>query len=267
MFKYNTRQKDFDLKTMNRDSPKNAPASCAIAEGDIHVWRLNLIPEGHAGHALEGFLSEDERCRAARFHSATDRRRFLMRRGACRQILARYLEVHPHALHLAPGPHGKPEIQDQSAAGPLHFNWSQSADRGLLVVAPGCRVGVDMEHHRPLPEAMPLARAFFSPAEVAALERLPEAVQQAAFFDCWTRKEAFVKALGAGLSFPLNRFTVSVGPEEPARLVEVDGNPAEADRWSMMSLDLGGDWSASLVSEGPWAQVFFYDWQASTSLA
>ncbi len=130
----------------------------------------------------------------------------------------------------------------------------------LIAIGRGGELGVDLELHRALPDFQDLARTFFSPVEFSALAEIPAASQVPAFFDCWTRKEAFVKALGLGLSFPLNRFTVSLGPDQPASLL-VEGNPSAVARWRMQSLDVGPNYSATLVHEEATPRIEYFEWQ------
>jgi 4'-phosphopantetheinyl transferase len=114
-----------------------------------------------------------------------------------------------------------------------------------------------------MPEALQLAERFFAPREAAALRRLPAAAQLRAFFDCWTRKEAFVKALGLGLCFPLSRFAVAVEPDQPARLLEVDGDPGAARQWNLQAVSVGPGVSAALVVQGESLPVAGFEWRSS----
>ncbi|HLM83480.1 MAG TPA: 4'-phosphopantetheinyl transferase superfamily protein [Terriglobales bacterium] len=189
-------------------------------------------------------MEEEER--AARFRSLKLRERWTVARGALRCILAQYARCKPDVLVFRAGPHGKPAlawpVED------IHFNLSHTAGLALVAVAGNGRVGVDAEIVRPEIEVADLSRRFFAPAEAAEILALSADVRLAAFFTCWTRKEAFVKALGGGLSVPLDRFQVSIRSEQPARLLWLDGG--ESDQWSFLDVSEPGV-AAALVVEGP----------------
>jgi 4'-phosphopantetheinyl transferase len=218
-----------------------------------------LEPDAEEGGRLSECLAADELARAQRFRFEPDRRRFMLRRVRLRQILADYLGVAPAAVRFSNNEQGKPAIVGVTEAGDLRFSYSHSADVALLAVTLGREVGVDLEQHRAMPDALQLASAFFAPAEVVALKQLPEPELESAFFDCWTRKEAFIKALGLGLSFPLNAFVVSLG--EPARLLELHGASPSPGDWMLRSLPVGSGFSAALTVEGVVAEVRCWDWQ------
>ncbi len=230
-----------------------------LARNEIHVWRLRLEPDAAEEWRLTECLAPDELARAQRFRFEPDRRRFILRRTRLRQILADYLGVTPVAVCFSNNEHGKPAIVGVAEAGDLRFSYSHSADVALLAVTLEREVGADLEQHRAMPDALQLASAFFAPAEVAALKQLPETELESAFFDCWTRKEAFIKALGLGLSFPLNAFVVSLG--EPVRLLELHGAPPPVGAWTLHSLSVGPGFSAALAVEGVVTEVRCWDWQ------
>jgi 4'-phosphopantetheinyl transferase len=164
---------------------------------------LDVAPEEQA--QLITLLDADERARAARFRFARDRRRFVVRRGRARQWLAEATGGDPARLRFAANAHGKPELKD----GP-HFSLSHSGETMMLAIG-DAQLGCDIAAIDPALDWPPLARGFFSDAENAALAALAPEAANTAFFACWARKEAFVKALGLGLSYPLDAFTVSVG--------------------------------------------------------
>ncbi len=180
----------------------------------VDVWRITLDrPE--ADHVQD--LSRDERERAGRFRIDDVRRRYVVAHAILRRILAGYVDTMPSALRFEAGPYGKPWLAPPYEA--LSFNLAHSGALALIAVT-GCReLGVDIEEHRALDDAERIAERFFSSAEVAAFRALPASERQPAFFRCWARKEAFVKALGLGLTAPLDSFDVSLGPDEPCRLL------------------------------------------------
>src|SRR5262249_31830035 len=186
----------------------------SLRKGEVHVWRVAVEGVQQDGYAFACWLSEDERAREQRFHFERDRRRFRVTRGLLRVLLGRYLCQAADGVELAYGDRGKPRLRDETSG--LRFNVSHSGGRALLAFARGRDLGVDLELMRPVPEMASLTEQCFSPAEREAWRGLPEAERPAAFFRCWTRKEAFVKATGDGLSRPLDSFDVSLGTREPA---------------------------------------------------
>lgn len=168
---------------------------------------------------LAASLSAAEHERAGKFRSEQDRERWIVAHGAMRQILARYAAMEPAALVFEAQEHGKPRLADPTPEIP--FNLTHTAGLALLAIAAGGRIGVDAEFVRPLSDLQKLAERFFAPAEAEEILAMDEAAQPAAFFACWTRKEAFLKGLGKGLHVPLDQFAVNVRPDEPPRLVSV----------------------------------------------
>ena len=179
-------------------------------------------------------LIEDERIRAERFNFRRDRKRFIVGRGVLRMILGRYLHIEPNRVQFSYGPHGKPYLADGDGA--LQFNLARSHELALYAFTRGREIGVDIEYFRALTDAEQIADSFFSPRENAILQALPASQRQQAFYNCWTRKEAYIKAIGKGLAQPLDQFDVSLAPGESTRLLKVEGSPEEGSRWSLYSL-------------------------------
>jgi 4'-phosphopantetheinyl transferase len=193
-------------------------------------------------------LSPDEQTRAARYHFDADRRRFAWTRGLLRTLLAYYVDTTPDRIQFGAGAKGKLHLVPAQAG--VRFNVSHSHEWAFLALARDREVGVDVEHHRPLHhDLFGIADRFFAPAEVAALRALPSAAQEAAFFRIWSRKEAYIKATGEGVSAGLDTFEVSSG-EEAAVTLRVYGRPEEDQRWVMRSLEAGPDYAAALCIEG-----------------
>jgi 4'-phosphopantetheinyl transferase len=219
------------------------PARPSLAGGRVHVWRIELPQPPAVVDRLESLLTEEESARARLFHFARDRRSFTVARGATRQILSRYTGAHPRRLTFARGPFGKPFLPDQK----LRFNLSHSGSWALLAVANGREVGVDIEEIRPLDDAATIAARFFSPGESGKLRGvLGSDIGDVAFFNCWTRKEAFIKAVGEGLSHPLNTFEVTFLPGEG---VELHLESGAAHSWTLTALQVSAHYSAALVME------------------
>jgi 4'-phosphopantetheinyl transferase len=238
------------------------PSELALAGADVHVWRVALDPPADAIAALAHTLSDDESDRAARFHFDRDRIAFIVARGSLRTLAGRYLGEPPARLQLGYRERGKPYLVEPP--GQLRFNVSHSGQHALLCFARAREVGVDIELRRELSDLLALARTAFSPAEYAALCRLPEAAHPDAFFACWSRKEAFIKATGEGVA-QLAAFDVSLDPGEPARLLRVDGEPPAAPRWSIHDLPAIPGYAAALVVEradGAAPGLACWDWPA-----
>ena len=239
--------------------PSNEVAG--LAPGEVEVWAacLDELPEA----ALGVPLSADERERGARFRFERDRRRFVTARGLLRVLLGRYLDLDPAGLRFAHGPRGKPFLAEADG---LRFNLSHSGGVALLAFARGRELGVDIEEERPVPEAADIAGHYFSAREGAELKSLRADEQTAAFFRCWTRKEAFVKATGDGLSRPLDGFDVTLGPGEPARLVRVEGEPEAARRFWLWDLRPLTGFAGALAVEGRPSRVVERAWNESEGM-
>jgi 4'-phosphopantetheinyl transferase len=227
-----------------------APPRPALPGDEVHVWRALLDAPAERVRRLLELLASDERERAARFHFERDRRRFTVARGVLRGILGGYLNTAPAALRFVYGAQGKPALAPEQDAGGLRFNVSHSEGVALFAFARGRELGVDVERVSPRVSCEEIAGHFFSPGEVARLRALPAELREAAFFDCWTRKEAYIKARGEGLSLPLDGFDVSLGPGEPAALVANRLDPAEVARWSLLALAPWPGFAAAVAVEG-----------------
>ena len=225
----------------------------SLTPGEVHVWRIDLEQPGSVLEKFRSMLETDELERAGRFHFEIHRSNFVVARGFLRYILSRYLETKPEGLKFSYGEYGKPALD-----GRLHFNMSHSHRVALLAITEDRQIGVDVEHIRADFATEDIARRFFSPAEVESFNSLPQEEQVAAFFRCWTRKEAFIKATGRGLSQPLDKFDVTLAPGVAAALLWVDED--DASRWSMSDLDAGSDYAAALVVEGAASRI--YCWSA-----
>ncbi len=235
-----------------------------VVPAEIQVWRVNLLaPTGEVSQ-LRMLLSAQEKNQAAQFHFAHDHRRFIIRRAVLRQLLAVNLGLRPEEIQIDGTGFKKPQITTAQNPLQLQFNSSHASDWALIALAQNCELGVDIEKHHHLPERADLAKKFFSEAEVRELNRLTEPARTEGFFNCWTRKEAFVKAIGQGLAFPLNHFSVSLTPEQPATILEVTSEyPAALEPWSMTAIDVMPGFSAALVFAGDLTSLSFLDWQVA----
>ncbi len=224
------------------------------------MWRAALDVEAPRLQSLWQTLSPDERARAERFHFRKDRDSFIVARGLLRVILGRYLNAEPDRLRFRYSQYGKPALAGEFDEEALCFNLSHSDRLALYAVTRGRKIGVDLEHIRPDFADEQIAEQFFASGEVAALRALPMHAQQEAFFNCWTRKEAFIKARGEGLSLPLDEFEVSVVPGEPAVLLSTKGDIREALRWSLQELVPGPGYVAALAVEGHNWRIRCWQW-------
>lgn len=231
-----------------------------LPRSEIHLWRVNLDRPTTEVSQLEKLMSAAEQEQAAQFHFTRDQSRFIVRHAVRRQLLSKHLGIAPTALKIDSGILQKPKIAAQLNPQGLRFNCSHSGDWALIALARELEVGVDLEQHQPLPDAAELAQSFFSDLEINELGRLPKSLQLRGFFDCWTRKEAFVKAIGLGLSFPLNHFSVTLAPDRPAMLLEVTGDPHAMEKWSMLSPDFLANHSTALVFDKAALDVKFFEW-------
>ena len=206
----------------------------------ITLFDLDVGADALARYA--SWLDASERERAARFRYDRDRNRFVARRGQLRELLGRDLGVAPGTLQLAEDAHGKPVLLDDPE---LSFNLSHSSGRALIATARGMAIGCDIEWRNPELACPKVARRLFAPVEYDALTALPPEQWVEGFFNCWTRKEAYVKALGLGLSYPLDAFTVSVAPGEPARFT------SDEKGWTMTAFEPAPGFQAALASASP----------------
>ncbi|MDE0344075.1 MAG: 4'-phosphopantetheinyl transferase superfamily protein [Deltaproteobacteria bacterium] len=216
----------------------------------VHVWRTAVEVAPARLARFRDVLAPDERARAARFLYEEDRRRYTVARGVLRTLLGRYLGMDPASFEFRYGAHGKPSLGETPVGRDVRFNLSHSYGLALHAFTVGREVGVDVERIRPSTDVTGVARHSFSPAEVDALMDLPAGRRREAFFNCWTRKEAFIKAHGEGIALGLSRFDVTLRPGEPAELLRFDNDPAKAARWSMCALDVSEGYKAALAVEG-----------------
>jgi 4'-phosphopantetheinyl transferase len=239
------------------------PAELPWPHDEVHVWRAPLTWPDAVAHRLEQCLSADERDKMQRFRFAKDRRRYLIGRGLLRSLLGRYLDLAPQDLRFETAAAGKPHLTSSQRR--LQFNVAHSGEYVLIAVADGRAVGIDVEEVRDDFDVGQLAAHFFSPSEQRDLETLTGRAKLEAFFECWTRKEAYVKARGEGLSLPLDQFDVSLRPGEPVRLIATRPDPTEATRWHLSGLEVGDGYKAALVVEGQGGRLRF--WNSPDELA
>ena len=227
------------------------PSSLSLQQREVHVWRLPLDQPSEPFLAL---LQPDEVSRANRFYFEKDRNRFVIARGFLRLLLGRYLETQPARLMFSYGAYGKPSLEGDQT---LRFNMSHSHLMALYAVTEGCEIGVDVERIRADFTSDDIARRYFSPFEVESLCGLPSTDRVAGFFRCWTRKEAYIKATGRGLSQALDGFDVTLGPREQAMLLRnEDGTHA---RWTLADIEVGPGYAGAVAVEGSVAKIRYWN--------
>lgn len=218
-----------------------------LAPGDVQVWHFGLDADTDSQSRLARVLDGEEKQRAARFRFEEHRRRFIVRRGVLRLILARYTSMAPEAIRFTGAATGKPGI-DSPAARALKFSASSSQAVGAVALAFDRELGLDIEQVRPDRDHDLIARQF-SGCEAAGLRGVAPESRAAAFFDLWTCKEAYLKGKGLGLSVPLDQFTIAIDSASP-RLTWSALDAADPERWSLYRLNLDPEFAACLAVAG-----------------
>ena len=227
-----------------------------IASNEVHVWRVFLDLARIEIESLLGILSADELERAGRFHFERDQKRFIVAHGILRQILGKYLGKNPHELRFEYTSHGKPELIAEPGYDTLSFNLSHSGAFALYAVTRGRKIGIDIEQVRDEVTVGQIARRFFSQGEISSLERIPKEKRTEVFFQYWTRKEAFLKAMGEGFSFPMEQCDVSLLNGIVLSPIILLNDTQESSGWYVQDLFPCPGYAASIAVEG-------YEWVLS----
>ena len=235
------------------------PHKLELGSNQVHVWRAELTLTSDSS-GLVDILSPAELDRANRFYFDKDRRRFIAAHAALRIILSYYQPTLPEQIRYRSGEYGKPALAYPQTS--LEFNISHAYELLVVAITAGSAVGVDLEHIRPLDDFEAIAQRTFSVSENEALRAVPETQRLESFFRCWTRKEAFIKAIGQGLSYPLDQFNVSLRPDEPAALLSVERDPGAAARWSMHAFNPEPGYVAALVVAGHLTDLKFWHYSS-----
>ena len=247
-----------DSITINSWLP--APDELSIKSNEAHIWRTDLQRSSARLSHFNNILSSDEQQRAQRFHSRKDRERFSITRGILRIILSGYIDVSPEQIELSYNRFGKPELSEGMMNNGLQFNLSHSGGIALFAFCLDHRIGIDIETIRSGNTHLKVPERYFSPREVTALRSLPEDQQREAFYACWTRKEAYVKARGLGIPSSLKDFTVSLESGKPARLLESKSEPSDLNRWTLKDIDVGTGYKAAAAIECSDIRIAYMNW-------
>ena len=228
-----------------------------LGEREVHVWRYTLDRPAADITANQRLLCATETARMQRLRIITVKNRFTIARGLLRRVLAAYLNEDPATIRFEYGEFGKPHLASKPPKKDIQFNLTHSHDTALLAVTRFPKVGIDTEYPRARVDHEAIAKRFFSPAENAAFLTLRPDLRERAFFHCWTCKEAYIKARGDGLRYPLHNFDVSVDPNKPAALLATRPDPKDVLRWTLMKLEVPLPYAAALVVEGKDVEVSY----------
>jgi len=199
----------------------------------VHLWAAVLEEFVDEVSKFRDLLSSVEQTAAQKFRFDKDRNRYVIRHGVLRLIMSRYLRQPPSEIEFHLGAYGKPELRGNGAGTPLFFNTSHSADVAVFAIASACPIGVDVESTREIPEIEVIARRFFLSGETRTLMDLPAESRVQAFYACWTRKEALLKATGKGITEDLEKVEVTLAPQDEPRVVSISGEPGAHEQWRL----------------------------------
>jgi len=238
-------------KAVALSSWRPPPEGLMLRNDEVHVWRVYLDRGMSYVQNLKQFLSEHEKVRAKRFYFERDCKNFIVARGLLRIILSRYVDKKPGQLCFCYNPYGKPSLVMPSGEETLRFNVSHSCGLALYAITHGREVGIDLERIRTDFACEQIAELFFSPQENSMLRTFrAKSLMHKAFFTCWTRKEAYIKARGEGFTLPLDQFDVSFALGEPEALMCISGASNKSSHWFLQAILPGPGYVAALVVEG-----------------
>jgi 4'-phosphopantetheinyl transferase len=219
-----------------------------LGELAIDLWPIRISSAEAEVASWQTLLSREEQHRVAGLRFDHLKRSFIVSHGLLRGLLGLYLNIEPAKVQIRYSANGKPYIAKSKW---LKFNVSHSNGIVLFAVTRDCEIGVDLEQTRGIPEMLEIAQQFFCPGETSKLRSLPVHQRERAFYQCWTRKEAYIKATGEGLSIPLNSFQVTLGPDDPARFVHIGQDRELARSWTLADVELVGSYTGALAYHGP----------------
>lgn len=228
---------------------------------EIHLWQADLSSTEPSILPLLRALSADEYARAERYALPHLRRRFVVARGILRSLVGSYLGIVPSEVRFCYGAFGKPMLDEARHKEALAFNLSHTEDFALFAFSLVHDIGVDVERIQKSFEVLSLAQQHFSINEYAALSALPTELQLSAFYACWTRKEAYLKAKGSGIANHLSKFDVTVSPKESAQLLRIEGEAEEARGWKLLDIPVPPEYHATVAVANRDCQLKCFSWQ------
>jgi len=229
----------------------------------VDIWRVALETTRTHAECYRKLLCQEERQRAGRFRREVDQLRFIVSRAALRTILGNLLGAPANELQFRYGVAGKPEMATPAARDAVFFNVSHAHDLAAIAVTRHHTLGIDVEYPRRDGMIMDIAERFFSPLEFQALQGLPSQDRTTAFYRCWTRKEAYLKALGTGLSKSLESFDVSLTAAGGAELLADRGDPSAPERWSLCDLEVPSPYLGTLAIEARGVSCRYHDFESN----
>lgn len=237
------------------------PVDLMLTADDVHIWYASLDAPISRFQIFLKTLSPDERMRAERFHFDKDRKCFIASRWILRTVLGRYLGVEPKHLQFSYGKNGKPTLVDQIYQRTIRFNLSHSNGVALFAFTLGREIGIDIEKVRDISEMTQIAERFFSMREYGLFSSLPKCKMKEAFFNCWTQKEAFIKAIGDGLALPLDSFEVSFILGKPAKLLNTHGHAKEIVHWFLQAFTPSPGYIGAFAVAGDNWRLACWQWE------
>lgn len=221
--------------------------SFELSENVVHIWTFDIRTLATVAEDLEVVLASDEMDRAAQFRFNHLRESFVRTHSTLRHLLGRYMDVHPAGIQFIYSPNGKPAL---ASAENIQFNMTHSGNVAAIAITTDCPIGVDVEQIRPVENMLQIAEQFFCPEETAEIISLPADDRECAFFWCWTRKEAYIKATGAGLAAPLNTIRVTARPSSSVRFVSTENKMGAVQAWTLHDLQLAANYAAAVAYRG-----------------
>lgn len=237
-------------------------ASESLKGDQVHLWKISLKADNIDIQEYFGLLSRAEKDQTTKFYFIEDRNRFIIRRGVLRVLLSRYLNNSPEFIIFELGEFNKPQLAIAGNDAKINFNLSFSKNLALIGVTLAKNIGVDIEFMENKKDLEAISKRYFSTGEIQELSRLPKDKFLEGFYNCWTRKEAFIKGVGQGLQFPLDKFVVSLIPGEPTRLLQVEDNLQEPSKWTIVSIFPASGFAAAVAVEGKDFEVEFLEFQS-----
>lgn len=248
------------MKYENKDP--NSGVFLSLDKSTVHIWQTPCTKEQNLAY-FWNLLDPAEQERASRFHFEQDRRSYSTTRGTLRILLGKYLQLDPRKLTFEYSEHGKPFLPSHPH---LQFNASHSGNYSLIAVTHDYSLGVDIEQHKKDIDAEGIIQRYFTPAEIKSYQTIPDADKLKAFYKGWTCKEAFLKAVGAGLANSLRDIEVDLDPHSPAAIIAINNLALQNQFWSLYQLEVPENYSAALVCNGPTQTARKFDFEKFTLL-